>query len=86
MLVISDRGFDGGNVLRTCECVVDDSIFGVLYQSARIGNFTYKFDGLPAGDYFIDLHFAEIINTNGPKGMRVFDVLVQEEKVSSFVS
>ncbi|KAK9038607.1 hypothetical protein V6N11_023465 [Hibiscus sabdariffa] len=40
----------------------------------------YRFNNLPPGDYFVDLHFAEIINTNGPKGMRVFNVYMQEEK------
>ncbi|CAI9116115.1 OLC1v1017184C1 [Oldenlandia corymbosa var. corymbosa] len=83
ILVMSDHGFDGGDVLRTNEIVIDDSTFGVLYQSARIGNFTYQFEDLPAGDYLVDLHFAEIINTYGPKGMRVFDVLVQDKKVLS---
>ncbi|XP_027094511.1 kinesin-like protein KIN-14R isoform X2 [Coffea arabica] len=80
---MSDHGFDGGNVLKTNESVIDDSNFGALYQSARIGNFSYQFENLPAGDYFVDLHFAEIINTNGPKGMRVFDVFIQEDKILS---
>lgn len=53
-----------------------------LYRSARYGNFSYKFDGLAPGNYFLDLHFAEIINTYGPKGIRAFDVLVQEEKAN----
>ena len=52
----------------------------MVYQSARYGNFCYKFEALAPGDYFVDLHFAEIVNTYGPKGIRVFDVSVQEEK------
>ncbi|KAH7567632.1 hypothetical protein JRO89_XS07G0108500 [Xanthoceras sorbifolium] len=39
-------------------------------------------DVLRTGDYLVDLHFAEIVNTNGPKGMRLFDVFMQEEKAS----
>ncbi|KAG0473233.1 hypothetical protein HPP92_015090 [Vanilla planifolia] len=42
-----------------------------------------EFSNLPFGEYYIDLHFAEIVNTNGPKGIRVFDVYVQDEKVLS---
>jgi hypothetical protein len=38
---------------------------------------------MPAGEYLVDLHFAEIVYTNGPKGMRVFDVFIQEEKASA---
>ncbi|KDO81245.1 hypothetical protein CISIN_1g0371692mg, partial [Citrus sinensis] len=53
----------------------------VLYQSARFGNFSYRIGNLSPGDYLVDLHFAEIVNANGPKGMRVFDVFMQEEKV-----
>lgn len=82
--ITSDTSFVGGDVLRTEERISDDGDLGPLYQSARFGNFCYQFDNLPAGDYLIDLHFAEIINTNGPKGMRVFDVFMQEEKASNF--
>ncbi|ONI35420.1 hypothetical protein PRUPE_1G535100 [Prunus persica] len=77
-----DRFFQGGNVLRTDE-TIDGSDVPSIYQSARFGNFSYRFENLSPGDYFVDLHFAEIVYTNGPKGMRVFDVLMQEEKVLS---
>ncbi|KAH7847341.1 hypothetical protein Vadar_024947 [Vaccinium darrowii] len=73
--ITSDTSFVGGDVLRTEERISDDGDLGPLYQSARFGNFCYQFDNLPAGDYLIDLHFAEIINTNGPKGMRVLSEL-----------
>ncbi|CAB4267316.1 unnamed protein product [Prunus armeniaca] len=77
-----DRFFQGGDVLRTDE-TIDGSDVPSIYQSARFGNFSYRFENLSPGDYFVDLHFAEIVYTNGPKGMRVFDVLMQEEKVLS---
>lgn len=81
--IMSDQAFEGGDVLRTNETILDGGSLSSLYQSARFGNFCYSFDDLSSGDYFLDLHFAEIINTNGPKGMRVFDVFVQDEQVVS---
>ncbi|GFS44093.1 di-glucose binding protein with Kinesin motor domain-containing protein [Actinidia rufa] len=68
--IMPDTSFEGGDILRTEEGIIDDNDFAPLYQSARFGNFCYRFDNLLAGDYFVDLHFVEIINTNGPKGMR----------------
>ncbi|KAL4595477.1 hypothetical protein ACB092_12G093900 [Castanea dentata] len=78
-----DSFFQGGDALRTEETIIEGGNIPSLYQSARVGNFCYLFNNLSPGDYFVDLHFAEIININGPRGMRVFDVFVQEEKVLS---
>lgn len=58
-----------------------DSGIESLYCSARVGDFSYRFDQLEEGDYEVDLHFAEIMFTEGPPGMRVFDVFIQEKKV-----
>ncbi|CAL0331557.1 unnamed protein product [Lupinus luteus] len=80
---LSDTFFDGGNVFRTDEQIMGAGDYLFLYQSARLGTFCYRFDNIPPGNYVIDLHFVEIINTNGPKGMRVFNVYIQEEKVLS---
>ncbi|XP_038982528.1 kinesin-like protein KIN-14E isoform X2 [Phoenix dactylifera] len=80
---LGDSYFQGGDVINTNEEIVEGGDHPSLYQSARYGNFCYKFDGLAPGDYFVDLHFAEIVNTYGPKGIRVFDVSVQEEKILS---
>lgn len=77
-----DSFFHGGDVLRTDETITEGGDIPSLYQSARVGNFCYLFNSLSPGDYFVDLHFAEIINTNGPRGMRLFDVFMQEEKAS----
>ncbi|TQD73797.1 hypothetical protein C1H46_040674 [Malus baccata] len=74
-----DGFFQGGDVLRTNE-TIDGSDVPSVYQSARFGDFSYRFENLSPGEYFVDLHFAEIVYTNGPKGMRVFDVFMQEEK------
>ncbi|KAH9690259.1 kinesin-like protein KIN-14R [Citrus sinensis] len=81
MNVESDRYFEGGDVLRTDESIIDGGDMAVLYQSARFRNFSYRIGNLSPGDYLVDLHFAEIVNANGPKGMRAFDVFMQEEKV-----
>nr|XP_010919436.1 kinesin-like protein KIN-14E [Elaeis guineensis] len=78
-----DSYFQGGDVIETNEAIVEGGDYPLMYQSARYGNFCYKFDGLAPGEYFVDLHFAEIVNTYGPKGIRVFDVSVQEEKILS---
>lgn len=80
--VLGDTNFEGGNVLRTNELINEAGDYPFIYQSARLGNFCYRFNNLPSGVYLVDLHFAEIINTNGPKGMRVFNVFMQEEKAS----
>lgn len=83
MKFLGDTYFEGGNVLRTNEQISDAGDYPFIYQSARFGNFFYRFNDIPPGDYSVDLHFAEIVNTNGPKGIRVFNVFVQEEKVVS---
>ncbi|KAL6660269.1 hypothetical protein ACP70R_002391 [Stipagrostis hirtigluma subsp. patula] len=81
--VSSDSFFEGGDVIETNECIEESGDCPSLYHSARYGDFSYKFDGLAPGDYFLDLHFAEIFYTYGPKGIRAFDVLVQDEKILS---
>ncbi|KAG5059177.1 hypothetical protein JHK87_000206 [Glycine soja] len=80
---LGDTYFDGGNVMRTNEQIVEGGDYPFIYQSARLGSFCYRFANLPPGDYVVDLHFVEIININGPKGMRVFNVYIQDEKVLS---
>lgn len=79
---MADKYFQGGDVFLTNECITEGGDFSFIYQSARLGSFSYQFDNLPPGDYFVDLHFVEIIFTNGPKGMRMFDVFMQNEKAS----
>lgn len=79
---IPDKFFQGGNAFQTEDFIAEGGDFPFIYQSARLGNFTYHVPNLPCGEYFVDLHFVEIININGPKGMRVFNVFLQDEKVS----
>lgn len=75
---LEDNGFEGGDTVRT------DCIGLPLYQSARFGDFSYHFRSVESGNYVVDLHFAEIVFTSGPPGMRVFDVYIQEKKVRSY--
>lgn len=69
-------------LFRTEERIDEAGDCALIYQSAWLGKFYYKFKNLPPGHYSVDLHFSECINTNGPKGIRVFNVFVQDEKVS----
>ncbi|MCK2219253.1 S8 family serine peptidase [Actinomadura sp. ATCC 31491] len=46
-----------------------------LFRTAREGMLEYRFDGVPAGTYTVELDFAEVRNTQ--MGKRVFDVLVE---------
>ncbi|NUT42373.1 MAG: S8 family serine peptidase [Thermoactinospora sp.] len=46
-----------------------------LFRTAREGMLEYRFDGVPAGTYTVELDFAEVKNTQ--PGRRVFDVLVE---------
>ncbi|GMJ05412.1 MALECTIN DOMAIN KINESIN 1 [Hibiscus trionum] len=72
----SDNCYEGGDVI-----MIGDGVGNSLYDTARIGDFSYNFSTLESGFYAIDLHFAEIVFTGGPPGIRVFDVFIQEEKV-----
>jgi kinesin family protein C2/C3 len=79
---LKDEFFSGGESITT-DAVVGNEDEILLYQTARLGNFAYKFQSLDPGDYFIDLHFAEIEFTKGPPGVRVFDIFIQGAKVIS---
>ncbi|XP_057783910.1 kinesin-like protein KIN-14R [Salvia miltiorrhiza] len=79
----ADNFFEGGDIILTEDFILEGGDCSFIYQSARLGNFCYRFENLMAGDYFIDLHFSEIINVSGPKGMRVFNVFIQDEKILS---
>ncbi|WP_260477922.1 malectin domain-containing carbohydrate-binding protein [Nonomuraea sp. WAC 01424] len=46
-----------------------------LFRTAREGMLEYRFDGVPAGTYTVELDFAEVKSTQ--MGKRVFDVLVE---------
>ncbi|XVF79477.1 hypothetical protein PTKIN_Ptkin14bG0225700 [Pterospermum kingtungense] len=79
---LDDDFYVGGDVIRT-DSIVGDGVGSSLYNTARFGDFSYKFSTLESGFYSVDLHFAEIVFTSGPPGVRLFDVFIQEEKVVS---
>lgn len=83
--ILADKFFEGGDTFQTEEFITEGGDCSFIYTSARLGDFCYRIENLLPGDYYIDLHFVEIININGPKGMRVFDVFLQDEKVSELV-
>ncbi|KZV44014.1 kinesin motor family protein [Dorcoceras hygrometricum] len=79
-----DRCFSGGDTIKTEDPIISDGKeCPSLYQTARFGNFSYLFENLESGIYLVDLHFAEIVFTAGPPGMRTFDIYLQEQKVIS---
>ncbi|XP_057812317.1 kinesin-like protein KIN-14Q isoform X2 [Salvia miltiorrhiza] len=78
-----DSTFNGGYAVSTEDPVLGDVEGLSLYQTARCGEFSYHFQNLEAGNYVVDLHFAEIVFTAGPSGTRVFDVFLQGKKVVS---
>lgn len=81
---MADTFFQGGDAFQNDEHIVESGDHAFIYQSARLGNFCYRVNNIPPGDYYVDLHIVEIINTYGPKGMRVFNVFMQEEKRGPF--
>ena len=81
---VEDDCFAGGDTVRTDATIGDGQEGGLsLYQTARYGNFSYCFRGLEPGTYDVSLHLAEIVFTEGPPGLRVFDVFIHEKKVRS---
>jgi N-acetylneuraminic acid mutarotase len=53
---------------------IDGTTDDPLYQKARVSTMSYRFTGLPAGAYLLELRFAEIENKR--PGQRQFDVIV----------
>ncbi|XP_050218929.1 kinesin-like protein KIN-14Q [Mercurialis annua] len=81
---LEDTYLAGGETVKTNATIGDGDQNGVsLYQTARIGNLSYCIRALEPGNYVVTLYFAEIVFVDGPSGMRVFDVFLQEKKVVS---
>lgn len=76
-----DQYCSGGDVLETKE-VISQTREPFFYQTARHGNVSYAIPNLLRGHYVVNLHFAEIVFTSGPPGMRVFDISIQGHKVT----
>ncbi|XP_065861662.1 kinesin-like protein KIN-14Q isoform X2 [Euphorbia lathyris] len=80
---LEDTCYSGGDHVRTNAEIGNGEEDFSIFQTARFGNFSYYFQPLEPGNYFVNLHLAEIVFTDGPPGMRVFDVFLQEKKVVS---
>jgi hypothetical protein len=81
-----DRDFTGGTTAQTTAAInlsgVTDPALFWLYQSARLGTFTYTIPGLTANDvYVIRLHFSEDFGATA--GKRIFDVSINGQQVLS---
>jgi hypothetical protein len=75
----ADTEFKGGNVLRGSQPVDTSQALApapaAVYQTARVGNFSYAFSGFPVGTTEkVRLHFAE--TKWAVPGARVFDVAI----------
>jgi hypothetical protein len=80
----ADFGFNTGNIFTTTSAIADTGD-DTLYQSERWDpsaalELQYTF-AVPDGDYFVNLHFAEIYSGTFSTGARVFDVAVEEQLV-----
>ncbi|KAJ6314033.1 hypothetical protein OIU78_017650 [Salix suchowensis] len=82
---VEDDCFAGGDTVRTDATIGGWDRKGVFHFTKLLvnGNFTYCFRGLEPGTYDVSLHLAEIVFTEGPLGLRVFDVFIHEKKVVS---
>src|SRR5262249_55926092 len=76
--------FSGGNTFTTTTAVdtsgATNPAPAAVYQSERVGNFTYTLPGLTAGvSYTVRLHFAEIWWSSA--GARLFNVSINGAQV-----
>jgi hypothetical protein len=64
--------------------ITEGDIYGTedvpLWQSQREGFYSYRFDGLPEGNYQVELLFAELQRSSRP-GDTMFDVIINGELV-----
>jgi Malectin domain/Carboxypeptidase regulatory-like domain/Viral BACON domain len=68
----------GSKVVKTSRAI-DGTDDDAIYQTARQNAFEYRFDGLPAGIYEVDMRFAEPRQQSPNK--RLFDVIVEGQLV-----
>jgi subtilisin family serine protease len=77
-------GFSQSGPVVTTTLPIGGTLDGRIYQDARTGRVEYRFEGLPAGTYAVDLRFAELQGL--APGQRVFDVIVQGDTAASLTN
>ena len=83
---VADEDFAGGNTINHANTIdlsgVTNPAPMTVYQTARIGNFTYTVPGFVAGtSHTVRLHFAETYFST--KGSRVFNTSINGTQVLS---
>jgi hypothetical protein len=82
----ADGHYEGGQTFFADSAIVNTDIPN-LYQTERwndvsVGNLKYTFE-VRAGDYKVNLHFAEVYDVAFATGKRVFDVVINGSTVTS---
>lgn len=81
---LADSNYSGGRTSTHAHDIADTND-DLIYRSERWRDFTYELPVPEAGNYTVDLHFAEIYyqatSTAGGPGTRVFDVYLEDELV-----
>jgi hypothetical protein len=83
---LADQDFNGGSTINHANTIntsgVTNPAPAAVYQTARVGNFTYTIPGFAAGSsQTVRLHFAETFFT--ASGMRTFNVSINGTQVLS---
>ena len=81
---VADKDFTGGSTINHANTIdlsgVTNPAPMAVYQTARVGNFTYTIPGLTAGSsHTVRLHFAETFF--GTAGSRTFNVIINGTQV-----
>jgi len=78
---VADEDYAGGRTISHANVIkVTNPAPAAVYQTARIGNFTYTIAGFQAGtDYLLRLHFCETYWTAA--GKRIFNVSINGNQV-----
>ena len=82
-IYLDDAGYNTGNILNRPQTGLSEPYKSFRYSKSQ--QLTYSLP-VPNGDYQVNLHFAELWfgatnGGSGGKGMRVFDVLLQNSLV-----
>jgi hypothetical protein len=77
-----DQGFLNGLTVERGNTPIANTSNAKIYQTERYGLTGYTF-AIPNGNYLVKLHFAETYSGISARGQRVFDVAVEEAKLTN---